>query len=88
MITLPTLTQAIRDRGSVRMMRRAEMPVSMMAQGPGPVGSAETEKNNYFLSDILPSLGARSWFLHLYSIDLCGYTKYYCYQCGGGEETF
>ena len=36
-----TLTQAIRDRGRVRRMRMAEIPVNIRAQGPGPVGSAE-----------------------------------------------
>ena len=45
----PTLTQKMRERGRVRMMRSAEKPVRMRAQGPGPVGSAEnimsSEKN-------------------------------------------
>ena len=41
-----TLTQASRERGRVRMMSRAEMPVSMMAHGPGPAGSAELFEEN------------------------------------------
>ena len=38
----PTLTQKIRERGSVSMISSAENPVRMRAQGPGPVGSAGT----------------------------------------------
>ena len=45
---LLTLTQNTKDRGSVRTIRRAENPVSMMAQGPGPVGSAEHKKKQLF----------------------------------------
>ena len=82
--TVFTLTHAMRDRGKVRMIRMAEIPVSMMAQGPGPVGSAEYEKkkHNYFLSDILSSPGASSGFLHRESIDLCWFTSItvHCYQ--------
>ena len=39
----------MRERGRVSMIRSAEKPVRMRAQGPGPVGSAEiimsSEKN-------------------------------------------
>ena len=38
----PTLTQKMRERGSVSMISSAENPVKMRAQGPGPVGSAGT----------------------------------------------
>ena len=31
----------MRERGRVRMIKSAEKPVRMRAQGPGPVGSAE-----------------------------------------------
>ena len=34
------MTQAIKERGRVRRMRMALMPVRISAHGPGPVGSA------------------------------------------------
>ena len=40
------MTHAIKDKGSVRIIRIALIPVRMRAQGPGPVGSAAKSFNN------------------------------------------
>ena len=50
------MTHAIKDKGSVRIIRIALIPVRMRAQGPGPVGSAAKSFNNLQNTDVIRSV--------------------------------